>query len=308
MGIFSPELVVYFAWYQWNDARKLTAAISGLRHGKTNVAGKASSGYTPINEQDGNHVHDIALIPKMPWTQTHSFYAIMGGFAIETSELPGDQFLDPYRHAYIDLPRLTLTSRGVLLLNELEMCPMPSLKSIQDRSKANYLAKGLVCLQAGWLVLQCISRLVERLPITFLEINSLGHVICVLLMYIFWWNEPLDIPEPTLLANEAVRPLCAFMWTYCSSRCFTMGTLLYHQVALNQDHQSSVSTTQDIIRRPQTETCLENGVSTPITPASRFERQQRRRRTAWLRILYFGGRARWNIYHSTPPRRLNRSS
>jgi hypothetical protein len=146
MGIFSPELVVCFAWYQWNDARKLTAAISGLGHGKTNVAGKASSGYTPINEQDGNHVHDIALIPKMPWTQTHSFYAIMGGFVIETSKLPGDQFLDPYRHTYIDLPRLTLTSRGVLLLNELEMCPMPSLKSIQDRSKANYLAKGLVCL------------------------------------------------------------------------------------------------------------------------------------------------------------------
>lgn len=187
MGIFSPELVVYCAWYQWNDARKLTAAISGLRHGKTNVAGKASSGSTPFNEQNGNQVHDVTPIPKMPWTQTHSFYAIIGGFAIETSDLPGDQFLETYR--YNDLSQLTLTSRSVLLLNELEMYPMPSLKSIQDRSKANYLAKGLVCLQAGWLVLQCISRLAEGLPITSLEINTLGHVICALLMYVFWWNK-----------------------------------------------------------------------------------------------------------------------
>lgn len=260
MGIFAPELVVYCAWYQWNDARKLTAAISALGHAKTNAAGKASSDHTPVNEQDGNETHEATPTLKVLWTQTHSFYAIMGGFAIETSELRGDKFIEPFtRDSY--LPRLTLTSQGVLLLTELGMCPMPSLKSIQDRSKASNLAKGLVCLQAGWLILQCVSRRAARLPITFLEINTLGHVICALFMYVFWWNKPLDIPEPTLVTNEAIRLLCAFMWMYGSNYGSCTEELLYHQVALNQNHQSCVPTTQYIFRRQQNETSFETGIS-----------------------------------------------
>jgi hypothetical protein len=48
--------------------------------------------------------------------------------------------------------------------------------SIKDRSKADGLAKGLVCVQVLWMIIQCIGRKVSDLPLTLLEIHTLVHV------------------------------------------------------------------------------------------------------------------------------------
>ena len=42
-------------------------------------------------------------------------------------------------------------------------------------------------------------RFAYRLPVTALELNSLAHAICALLIYALWWGKPLDISEPTML-------------------------------------------------------------------------------------------------------------
>ena len=47
---------------------------------------------------------------------------------------------------------------------------------IADKSKANDLAKFLVVLQASWMLLQVLGRLIARLPVTLLEVNTVAHV------------------------------------------------------------------------------------------------------------------------------------
>ena len=74
-----------------------------------------------------------------------------------------------------------------------------SEQDIMDKSKADGLAKTLVCVQALWFCAQCISRVAQRLPITLLELNAFAHSLCALLVYLLWWHKPLAIERATSL-------------------------------------------------------------------------------------------------------------
>lgn len=180
MGLFAPEIVVYVAWRQYKSASLLTSSMNEVFKG---------------THQKRKH----------PWTIAHSFYAGMGGFVIETA--------DPLEEPYIrNSPRLSLGSRGVLfVVKQGGHIPDVSKAFIFDRSKADNVGKCLVCLQAGWAIVECISRLINHLPLTLLEINTLGHVLCALLMYLFWLQKPLDVNEPTVLIGKWTRPMCAWL-------------------------------------------------------------------------------------------------
>ena len=113
------------------------------------------------------------------WTMTHDFFASTGGFAfeIETEATPINEkgrvrpFLPP------NAPhRLTLTARGVALLARCGHLPSIPEAEISDKSKANDLAKALVIIQATWMLIQVIGRLIARLPVTLLEVNTIAHV------------------------------------------------------------------------------------------------------------------------------------
>ena len=43
------------------------------------------------------------------------------------------------------------------------------------------------------MVIVCITRLCQRLPISQLEINTFAHALCALLIYSFWFDKPKDI-------------------------------------------------------------------------------------------------------------------
>jgi len=83
-------------------------------------------------------------------------------------------------------PHLTLTARGMTFLAENGIIPNISERLIKDKSKANSFAKALTCVQGGWLIIECISRLCYKLPVTLLELNTAGHVLCAVAMYWFW--------------------------------------------------------------------------------------------------------------------------
>ncbi|KAH7357307.1 hypothetical protein BKA65DRAFT_534990 [Rhexocercosporidium sp. MPI-PUGE-AT-0058] len=77
-----------------------------------------------------------------------------------------------------DRRRLTLTTQGVLFLAASGYSfPFISKETILDRSKADGLAKTVVCLQAGYMLVQCTTRVACQLSLSLLEINTLGHVI-----------------------------------------------------------------------------------------------------------------------------------
>ena len=148
-GIYAPELVVFTAWRQWSSANLLSEIVEKSR---------------PKEFLSG----------RFKWTRTHSFFACTGGFAFEIPD-------DTTRITPLFLPkrcpkRLTLTARGVAVLAECGHLPHVREEDIEDKSKANNLAKSLVVMQALWMLLQVLGRLIARLPVTLLEVNTVAHV------------------------------------------------------------------------------------------------------------------------------------
>ena len=103
----------------------------------------------------------------------------MGGFAIDIDDVD-----ERCASLFGNAKRLTLTARGVLLLAQCGHLPEVSLHDIKDKNKADGLAKLLVCVQAGWMILQVISRAASGLPTRLLEIHVVAHVVCALIMYV----------------------------------------------------------------------------------------------------------------------------
>ncbi|KAF8865240.1 hypothetical protein BDZ45DRAFT_612349 [Acephala macrosclerotiorum] len=169
IGIFAPEIVLYTALQQWLSARRLLHALNRMNYKLKN--GK----------------------PDM----TYCFYAIMGGFALDVSELH-----DEYKY-------LTLTTEGVQYLAEKGHLMGISGVSIKDKSKADSLAKVLVCLQMTWLIVQCVVRKVYGYPISLLELHTFVHAICALLMYVLWINKPQDVRDPTIVDTSQYEDLVA---------------------------------------------------------------------------------------------------
>ncbi|KAL1599301.1 hypothetical protein SLS59_006318 [Nothophoma quercina] len=114
----------------------------------------------------------------------------MGGIVIET----GDYITDN--------AHLSITAEGARLLSFLGKLPQIKDGEVRDKSKADGLAKFLVVLQAGWMIIQCIARVAQDLPVTLLEINTIGHVICAFALYLLWWSKPLDIKDPYKIVGE----------------------------------------------------------------------------------------------------------
>lgn len=149
-GIYAPELVVFTAWRQWSSARLLSKII--------NTTSKVDSDSEVVTQR------------KHTWTATHSFFASTGGFAIDCTPWHGT--LLPK-----DGPkRLTVTARGMEFLSKFGVLPDVPVEDIKDKSKADALAKFLVLLQASWMMIQVIGRLVAKLPVTLLEVNTVAHV------------------------------------------------------------------------------------------------------------------------------------
>lgn len=147
-----------------------------------------------------------AYFKRNPWTMTHSFYAVMGGYAIDTSALPDEQkFLPGSRD------RLTLTPDGLEFLAKQrpDLIPRVSIAEIQDKSKADTFAKGIITVQTSFFIIQCVYRLIQHLPISLLELNTFAHTLCALLTYVFWWEKPLEVSEPSLISIGEFRELWA---------------------------------------------------------------------------------------------------
>jgi hypothetical protein len=152
------------------------------------------------------------------WTHTHSFFANMGGYAIDCSDLDDEHRYLPAARKGDQVrtrERITLSGDAVHFFAEHlpQSLPDISLATITDKSKASALAKTLVCIQATWFCIQCIYRLSTDLPISLLELNTFGHSICALLIYLLWWDKPLDIEEPYYIdtTDDRVHDLCAYL-------------------------------------------------------------------------------------------------
>ena len=80
---------------------------------------------------------------------------------------------------------------------------VPTEEEIRDRGKSDWLAKSLVLLQTSWFVTQCIARAIEHLPVTHLEIVTLAYAAMNFVIYIFWWNKPLNVNRPVRVFRKS---------------------------------------------------------------------------------------------------------
>ncbi|OHE94495.1 hypothetical protein CORC01_10215 [Colletotrichum orchidophilum] len=186
-GIFAPELVVATAAAQYIVARWLKREIE-----KDAVSRRGGA--------DGTEV-----LSSHTWDMTQCFYAVMGGFVVEV----------PSAENETAVRRVTVTPEGIRLLSFIGKLPQIHESQIQDKSKADWMAKSLVCIQAGWMVAQVIGRLIKRLPVSLLGINTCGHVACAALLYLLWWSKPLDVLDPTILDEDNENAMA--LMTLCSS-------------------------------------------------------------------------------------------
>jgi hypothetical protein len=150
-----------------------------------------------FSERNGQD--QLKLRHTRDWTYGHSFFAIAGGFAFDTTDLPEhEKFLPGLRD------RVLLTPEGLLALAKDDPTLIPDIPTafINDKSKLNAAAKALVFIQAAWFVVETVVRLCQRLPVSLLELNTFAHALCALLIYVLWWDKPFDVEEPVLMHGK----------------------------------------------------------------------------------------------------------
>lgn len=212
-GLLAPEMIVFTALEQRRTALALT------RQMQAHFGEEQASEWPkllrwlrpkkdlPLSSDAAPNEREWSISDRQHrWTHVHSFYALMGGFAFDTSSAPA-KFLPN------ETTRLTIRLEGLRYIAEHAPALIPGIseESIRDNSKANGLAKVLVCLQAIWFCVQCIVRVAQSQDISFLEINTAAHAVCALLTYALWWHKPLDIESPSILTGELAWEMCALM-------------------------------------------------------------------------------------------------
>lgn len=193
-GIFGPELVIWAAWRQLLSAWALRDELRKVPRQDSNISRHLA-------------ITDCSQIMDSDWTITHGFYTLMGGFVIDTYDSTKQTNAD-YANG---ISRLSLTPKGMLLLAKCNHLPRIPKEDILDKSKTDELGKMMACAQVTWIVIQVCARLGLRLPVTILEVTTVSHVICALVLYALWWYKPRKVKEPTVLSGDWVQPLAAFM-------------------------------------------------------------------------------------------------
>lgn len=171
----------------------------------TSEIGTATVQQTPSQEHSSEEI-----VPRgkksgtglEPWTSEQAFFAFMGGFAIENS------YLDPTTNAKCNIRRLVTVS-GVAQLAELTLITPPSQSEIEERSKADIIAKTFVLSQINWFGLQVIGGLIQKLSVTPIEIHTAIHVLCTIIIYLLWLDKPYDVRSSLLLKDPHIIDLGA---------------------------------------------------------------------------------------------------
>ena len=156
------------------------------------------------------HVHgNIVQKPKafVPWTMDQAFFAVSGGVALDTS-------------SFWKRPHMTLTPNGIILLAEIGLLPCFSKQDVQDRSRADALAKSISCLQATWFFIQGLARVSAGLPLTLLELHTMTHIICALAMYAVWFSKPYGATSPMICSEPSMVNLAALLTLRCNTGRF----------------------------------------------------------------------------------------
>ena len=132
-----------------------------------------------------------------------AFHVVMGGFYIvsqdkqKTYALRWDRLYQLLKDGHIELPLKEESNSSEWLLSD---------RDIQDRSKADELAKAVAITHVLWFAVQCIARTAKGLPISLLEVTTAGYVYCAAMCYCLWWSKPYNVQIATKLEVKSELP------------------------------------------------------------------------------------------------------
>jgi hypothetical protein len=136
----------------------------------------------------------VIIVHFSNWPHSEPKFDLKYGLVVDISDITDEH------------EKVTLTADGIRMLAEHgNRFLRISREAIEDRSKADFIQKGLVIVQVSWMAIQCIARKAYGLPLTLLEIHTMIHVVCALIMYLFWM-------EVSCLST------CYYLWFYRSKR------------------------------------------------------------------------------------------
>ena len=114
------------------------------------------------------------------WTMAHGFFIGMGGFTLHDQTGTAVQILE--------------SEELEKLYNEGKVAwPSITEDEIRDKSKGDYLSKGIVLVQMSWFIIQFILRTAYGLAVTLFEVETLAFAVISGATYYLWWHKPLDV-------------------------------------------------------------------------------------------------------------------
>ena len=199
-GAVSPEWIAAISYTNWRDARQFVKDARRLH----------SNFYLPMpygvsledvgvnaslegSQQISAVVQKFRSLPINNWTLVHGFYCVMGGFVITIPDEKGSN-----KNGDVTFPLNTKQLLWLIQNRYIDPTSVP-VEDIEDKSKTNDLAKYIAILQTLWFSFQFIGRIAQSLPITTLEVSTVGYVTCMLPCMFFWWSKPYDVSVPTVL-------------------------------------------------------------------------------------------------------------
>lgn len=132
------------------------------------------------------------------WSLEHGFFLQMGGFMLCESGRP-IQTLGDSVWGDEDTNIIWNIQNGII--DE----PKISIEDIQDRSKGDAISKTLIILQTTWFIVQCVARWSTQLPVTELEVVTLGFAMLNGITYWLWWNKPQNVGRPVYLEIKKLQ-------------------------------------------------------------------------------------------------------
>jgi hypothetical protein len=161
VAILAPEILATWAWNDFCEVRWHTASIR--KFGKGN------------------------------WTLSQTYFVHMAGVHLKFNDCV--ETLGRHEEEDFDEETALEDLKRALHLDLIDISSIP-VQQIQSRAKSSHIVKALVCFQAAWLVAQVLGRGIEKLPITSLEIVTVGYVFCALVTYSCWWHKAQDAEIP----------------------------------------------------------------------------------------------------------------
>jgi hypothetical protein len=139
-----------------------------------------------------NSVRAFQSIGFSQWTLRYAFFADMGGFVLGSCDMPpfpvnAAQVHYLVKHHFVNLP--------------------VELSDIKHISR-DQVGLTIMTLQLGWFTLNILGRLFQKLPITPLELTTIGYVACALGTLLLWRHKPAEVDSTICLNNnESVREI-----------------------------------------------------------------------------------------------------